>query len=311
MKINQKINFREKMLLQFIAEKISLGLGKSHEGQMWIPCNGKQLSELFACSERTIRYSISKLCAMGLFMKRQLANNPMDRTNYFSVAPDFAIAKTKETFASSIVQKLQPAYMDINNYNNKSHKSYKSERKRKFLESSPAQTSPKTRTASDMLAVWNEEFGRTDCLNLQRSRFLVAAFQRKFEHCLQKWREYLKLIKTSAHLAYEKFRVSLDEILKFHTINTILGDKSYGKDPQRDQMSDALQHIDSVAEDSHCSSIRKRVLRKHGAARYLSWMTRISLGKNANSVRVAAESPFVRDYAMQNFLLDFPECMAT
>ena len=56
-------------------------------------------------------------------------------------------------------------------------------------------------------------------------RNLVAVFQRKFHNSIEEWERYLKLIATSPYLNGEKFKLSVYWILKFLTIDRILGDE--------------------------------------------------------------------------------------
>ena len=177
----------------------------------------------------------------------------------------------------------------------------------------------KPTVVQDMIKIWNQEFpnqkiisGSTEQtgvihLTKQLSRFLVAAIKLKFENCLEKWKHYLRLIKTSAYLMGEKFKLSVMWVIKFLTIDRIrageLGvDESKIPVDALEIESKAQQHADSVNESGTCKQFRHEIIKKLSPAVYLSWFTKVDLIEESTKLIIRAANDFVRDYIKAYFL---------
>ena len=171
----------------------------------------------------------------------------------------------------------------------------------------------------DMIRIWNQEFpnqkiisGSTEQVGVihltkQLARFLVASFKLKFENCLEKWKQYLRLIKTSAYLMGEKFKLSVMWVIKFLTIDRIrageLGvDESKIQIDQSEIEQKAITHANSVDESETCKQYRREIIRRLSPAVYLSWFTKVDLIEESKNLVIKAANDFVRDYIKANFL---------
>jgi len=183
----------------------------------------------------------------------------------------------------------------------------------------PTRDNSRSTIVQDMIKIWNQEFpnqkiisGSTEQtgiihLTKQLARFLVAAIKLKFENCLEKWKRYLRLIKTSTYLMGEKFKLSVMWVIKFLTIDRIrageLGvDESKIQIDQSEIEQKAIAHADSVEESETCKQFRHEVIKKLSPAVYLSWFTKVDLIEESKKLIIRAANDFVRDYIKANFL---------
>lgn len=179
-------------------------------------------------------------------------------------------------------------------------------------------------TCLDMIKIWNQEFpnqkivsGLTDqtgviYLTKQLARFLVAAMKLKFSNRLENWKKYLRLIKTSAYLMGEKFKLSVHWVIKFLTIDRIrageLGvDESKIPVDTSEIEKKAIAHADSVDESETCKQFRHEIIKKLSPAVYLSWFTKVDLIEESKKLMIRAVNDFVRDYIKANFLDEIGE----
>lgn len=171
----------------------------------------------------------------------------------------------------------------------------------------------------DMIKIWNQEFpnqkiisGSTKQVGVihltkQLARFLVASFKLKFENCLEKWKRYLRLIKTSAYMMGEKFKLSIQWVIKFLTIDRIRAGE-LGVDESKipvdtDEIEKKAQaHVEAVDESETCKQYRREIIRKLSPAVYLSWFTKVDLIEESTKLTIKAANEFVRDYIKANFL---------
>ena len=178
---------------------------------------------------------------------------------------------------------------------------------------------PRSTIVQDMIKIWNQEFpnqkiisGSTEQVGMihltkQLARFLVASLKLKFENCLEKWKRYLRLIKTSTYLMGEKFKLSVMWVIKFLTIDRIrageLGvDESKIQIDQSEIEQKAIAHADSVEESETCKQFRHEIIKKLSPAVYLSWFTKVDLIEESKKLIIRAANDFVRDYIKANFL---------
>jgi len=178
---------------------------------------------------------------------------------------------------------------------------------------------PRSTIVQDMIEIWNQEFPNQKIisssteqtgviyLTKQLARFLVASFKFKFENCLEKWKRYLRLIKTSAYLMGEKFKLSLQWVIKFLTIDRIRAGE-LGVDENKIQIDQseieqkAIAHADSVEESEICKQFRHEIIKKFSPAVYISWFTKVDLIEESKKLIIRAANEFVGDYIKANFL---------
>lgn len=194
----------------------------------------------------------------------------------------------------------------IFNTNNNINKSYKSQdslkndfsenstkgfhnNKKVILDSCNKDSKSKNTTIQDMLKKLKAEFPDIPVfLNKNLARNLVAAFKLKFKNSLAKWHEFLKLVKTSTYLMSEKFRLTIQWLLKFSTIDRLfqgdlevkLAEVFFSKTPDEEaeiiakehtKTSELLNEIDNSEETEKCKEIRKKLLQKLGNIKYDTW----------------------------------------
>jgi hypothetical protein len=121
---------------------------------------------------------------------------------------------------------------------------------------------------SGMLKIWSEVFpeipanpAKEACINL------AAALRKKFSGSLERWREYLSLIRTSDYLMGKDFNLDLLRALKFHTIDMVLAGEfgvSRPKDLPIGTREEAEAHIGSLNESEKCLELRRSILDRHG-----------------------------------------------
>ncbi|MCR4623987.1 MAG: hypothetical protein K5780_05070 [Alphaproteobacteria bacterium] len=138
------------------------------------------------------------------------------------------------------------------------------------------------------------------------ARFLVASFKLKFESSLEKWKHYLRLIKTSTYLMGEKFKLSVHWVIKFLTIDRIrAGELGVDESKIPVDISEIEQkaqaHAEAVEESENCKQFRREIIRKLSPAVYLSWFTKVDLIEEAKQVIIRTANKFVRDYIEVNF----------
>ena len=193
----------------------------------------------------------------------------------------------------------------------------------KDTQTAVSENSSKTMAAGpsclDMIKIWNQEFpnqkiisGSTEQtgvihLTKQLARFLVAAIKLKFENSLEKWKRYLRLIKTSTYLMGEKFKLSVMWVIKFLTIDRIRAGE-LGVDESKipvdtDEIEKKAQaHVEAVNESETCKQYRREIIRRLSPAVYLSWFTKVDLIEESKKLIIRAANDFVRDYIKANFL---------
>ncbi|MDR2267912.1 MAG: hypothetical protein LBD81_00485 [Holosporaceae bacterium] len=283
----------------------------------------QEITEELHCVEKTAGVMIKRLCDLGILKKRQLATKKWDRRMYYTIDERFIFAciEDEKTTVSippkttvSIRTKGCDHIKDIINLN-KSNKS-KIENGHKFKSGLQICTDrPKPTIVQDMTKIWREEFPHSPIVFSQRlCKFLVSAFQRKFNRSLEKWREYLRLIKSSAYLMGERFKIWISNMLRFETIDRIFNGefgvkKEYIQKTEKELLTEALFSLENTSESEECVTIRRRALQKHGPATYLSWLSKVSLKKDG-VLKVCGSSRFVLDYVTRNFLGEFGECVA-
>lgn len=166
----------------------------------------------------------------------------------------------------------------------------------------------KNTTVQDMLAHWNKNFPKSEeKLSKNLGKLLMGAFIHRFENNMEKWQHYCAKIASSPYLMGEGFVLSLNWVLRFSTIDRILKNELGVKDIQfipsvQTLENQALSHIDGVGESGLCKQTRHLLLKKLGAATYVSWFTKVRfLESEKGRVIFKADNRFVEDYITQKF----------
>ena len=199
---------------------------------------------------------------------------------------------------------------NINNISNKIHKSYKSgsiasrgiafsgkisapkaqakslqEHNEELAREAISKQTPnrKPRFVQQMMELLNKYFPemmKNFHLTKTIARNFVAMLKYKLHWRIEEWERYLKLIATSPYLNSEKFKLSVYWILKFITIDRILGgdfgvnpDKiTYTKEEKEEMVENKKQQIqqkiDDIKEPETCKQARVKVLDILGADDY-------------------------------------------
>jgi len=320
--------------------------GLKKDGKTWIYNTHQQWAEQIGFGVTTVRESIASLEQLGFISSDFLNPNKRYRVKYYSINFEaiedhfeklaFKKEKTSEknlikntpvsTVSESSEQQLN-RQMERQMYTKNKIQEIKSNKSinQKILEEKTEEKAeiisdnPKSTIVQDMIKIWNQEFpnqkiisGSTEQVGMihltkQLARFLVASFKLKFENCLKKWKRYLRLIKTSAYLMGEKFKLSVQWVIKFLTIDRIRAGE-LGVDESKIPV-DALeielkaqQHADSVEESDICKKFRHQIIKKLSPAVYLSWFTKVDLIEESKKLIIRAANDFVRDYIKANFL---------
>ena len=165
----------------------------------------------------------------------------------------------------------------------------------------------KKTTAQDMLALWNKTFPNAKVLmNKQLAKQLIAAFNNKLQKDIKNWKNYLDRLESSVFIMSEKFLLTLDWALKFHTIDRIFKGDLGAKDipvvvDQKTQEEQALEHIQSVNETNRCKDVRQIIMKGVGSTKYNAWFTKVDFVESEDDVQMKAQNKFVEDYITQHF----------
>ena len=321
--------------------------GLKKDEKTWIYNTHQQWADQIGYGVTTVRESIAVLERLGFINSDFLNPNKRRRVKYYSINFEniesyfakLATQKTKKIQKESTITTApvsavsEPSKQQLNRQmerqmytNNKIQeiKSNKSINPKIFEEKIEEKTesineNPKPTIVQDMIKIWNQEFpnqkivaGSTEQtgvihLTKQLARFLVAAIKLKFGNCLENWKRYLRLIKTSAYLMEEKFKLSVQWVIKFLTIDRIRAGE-LGVDESKIQIDSseieqkAIAHADSVNESETCKQFRHEIIQKLSPAVYLSWFTKVDLIEESKKLIIKAANDFVRDYIKANFM---------
>lgn len=288
------------------------GYGIIKKGKVWIYNTLEQWAEQLKVSKITIRRAISSLKSDGLINSEYLSPNKRNRTLYYSIDYEKVfqflhaqLAINKRRFEPKNEHIIEHMYIDNKIQDNKSNKS-------KMLNDNSVKNISISRTTpvQNMLKVWNEEFSQKHViLDKTLARFLVAAFKIKFDSCLEKWRTYLKTIKTSAFLMSEKFKLSIRWVIKFLTIDRIrageLGVDSSKIPVDRSKIYEkTVEHVENVQESQRCKSFRKKIAKMLSPEIYMAWFTKVRIYDNTKEMVVETPNDFMTDFISTHFLRD-------
>jgi hypothetical protein len=138
------------------------------------------------------------------------------------------------------------------------------------------------------------------------ARFMVAAFKTKFKSSLKEWRRYLKILKTSAYLMGEKFKLSILWVIKFITIDRIrageLGVNASQVALEKEDLEEKLtSHMEALGETELCKKFRHIIAEKLSLQTYLSWFTSVNFMEVKGKIVMKSDSKFVEEWIMLNF----------
>ena len=254
------------------------GYGIEKYGKTWIYNTLSDWANQLKCSSKTIQRCVQRLKELNLIDSKHLAGNKRDRTCFYCVNYSELI---------SFFEK-KSVHMGVQMYiRNRKHKINKSDK-------------PKTTTVQDMIKIWKKYYP-DNVMKLTKSlaRNLVAAFKLKFHRSMQEWEKYLQCI-------YKNKNGSINSIIQFEVIDDHIEICDFDKkiEIHEKNMKAALDHISSLQESETCKNMRKEVVRKYSAEKYIAWFTKVDLFEQNGSIiaRLKKVSNFVRDYMNTNFI---------
>ncbi|MDR3031388.1 MAG: hypothetical protein LBU35_03325 [Holosporales bacterium] len=323
-------------LIYWSEHKKNYGIRK--EGRVWIYNTLDDWAKQLDVSKSSVRRAIFSLKSKAIIDSEYLSTNKRNRTLFYSVNIEklkaFSGSETRASCTQKTVRRermsehmAERMYNNSNNTDiNKSNKSKKIEKEvfEDLKESSPKPTEeaaatredvqtpperPKPTIVQDMLKIWSEEFPSNKIvLTTRLARYLVAAFKMKFNSSLREWKKYLQLLKTSAYLMGEKFKLFLDWAINFTNVDKLksgwLGTKEAEVSVDESEIAEsAEQHVESVEETEKCKETRRKIIKKLSPAIYNSWFGKVDLTEEEGRVFLKEpENRFLRDYIALNFL---------
>ncbi len=309
-------------LSYWLSNKNNYGVQKFEK--KWIYNTLEQWAKQTKFSKISIRRAIENLKKQNIVFSEYLSQNKRDRTLFYSINYKKLneILENSSALKNNIEEQNEHMgehmyYIDNNNNFNKSYKSLNNFSEKNFKDlgeniSNSEILVPKllvtaklkNTTVQDMVKVFNDEFSDiTIKLDKNLARNLVAAFKMKFESSLEKWKNFLKLIKTSSYLMGEKFKLTLRWLLKFSTIDRLkLGElgvkikEFFTNEIQEDELQKRVeQHIAETDEDENFKTFRKQIAQKLSNAVYLTWFAKIKFKKQKGITNIIYPNKFVED----------------
>ena len=303
--------------------------GIEKEGRIWIYNSLDKWAEQLGVSKSTIQRTIRSLKKQSILDSAYLSYNKRNRTLFYSINYDklAGLNHIPELVKNVKYHKgndhmVDHMYIDNNNNFNKSYKSIKNLSQKKledinldehtivenqnpeYTNSEKVTEKPKNTTVQDMIRVFNEEFSDVSVqLDKSLARNMVAAFKIKFENSIQKWKGFLKLIKTSNYLMSEKFKLTLKWLLKFSTIDRLnLGELGVkicnifiNKIDDEELQSRVEQQISETEEDEIFKNFRKQIAQKLSNAVYLNWFSKVKFENLKDIIRLVYPNKFIED----------------
>ena len=307
--------------LQYWTQRGQYGIEK--DGRIWIYNTLDSWSKQLKCSKSTTQRIIRDLKGQGIIDSAYLSYNKRNRTLFYSINydkfSDVNLVKNKSKTEDEDHMFDHMYYKDNNNKINKSYKSSNSFFQKNSDVSKPANVEKsKNTTIQDMLKTFNSEFSDISVrLDKNLSRNLVAAFKLKFEGSLEKWNQFLKLIKTSTYLMSEKFKLSLHWLLKFSTIDRLkLGElgvkinEFFTNDLfENDWRSKVEQQIAETDDCEKIKTIRRKIAEKITPAKYMTWFKNVKFLQKNKKIELIYPNRFIEDAIKTKFFTDL-SCMA-
>lgn len=317
--------------------------GVTKHDRRWIYNTLEQWAEQLGVSKSTVRRAIAYLKAREFIDSQYLSPVKRDRTLYYSInyekINDFirehmtqfhppkilSTTNIKRTITASPyahvnnINEHLDEHMYIKNQlqNNKSNKSIKKIKKQdcsnliKILQDSNKIPKQKPTIVQDMLRIWQEEFYNLPVILSKRlARFIVAAFKSKFDSCLEKWRKYLKTLKTSAFIMSNKFKLNIWWVIKYTTIDQIR-EGWLGTDEKKIPVNtseiykETISHIENVPESQKCKTFRTKIAKTLSPEIYISWFKSVKMYDFPEGIVIETPNNFITDSISTHFLRNF------
>jgi predicted transcriptional regulator len=295
----------------------SKGYGILKEGRGWIYNTLDEWAKQLKISKSSVRRAISSLKAKGIVDAEYLSANRRDRTLFYSVNHEkLKQFFNKEEKSCSCVQKTgfrkhinehmeEHMYIETENSKQIINKSNKSRPAAVDILKEKDLKKEKPTIVQDMIKIWKEEISPEVILTPKLSQYLVKIFKERFNSSLKEWKRYLKLIKTSAYLMKEEFKLTLFWAIKFITIDRLrAGELGVKEDKIPLDISEleekAEKHIAFLDETEKCKEIRRKIVKDHGPAIYNAWFEKVRLIEERGGVVLHYPNSFTRDY-IQNY----------
>lgn len=312
----------------WLSNKNDYGIQKF--GWKWIYNTLDQWAKQTKLSKISIRRAIENLKKQNIIFVEYLSQNKRDRTLFYSINYKKLDDILNGSYALESKEKIQNEHLNEHMYNkennNKINKSYKSpdnfsQKSSKVSEivvSVSDSEKPKNTTVQDMIKAFHEEFSDVQ-INLDKNlaRNLVAAFKLKFEGSLEKWKHFLKLIKTSTYLMSEKFKLTLRWLLKFSTIDRLrLGElgvkikEFFTMVSDEEWQSRAEKQISKTDEPEEIKIIRKKIASKISPAKYMAWFKNVNFLQKDGILELIYPNRFVEDIIKTKFSENFNELIS-
>ena len=286
--------------------------GVEHNGKIWIYNTLDDWAKQLGVSKRTIQRIIKALRDDGFIEATYLSDNKRDRTLFYTI--NYEKFNARKLLKHQAVLKKNGhivdhmVYIDNNNKNfDKSYKSPDSEISKKSSKASVQAEKPTI--VQDMLNEFKKEFPEVPVfLTRLLARNLVAAFKIKFQNSLNEWKKFLRLIKTSAYLMGERFKLTIHWILKFVTIDRLrqgdLGVKLDQVIENPDETKQQIQqNIEQLKESQLCKNKRIEMLHIVEINKYTKYLSNINKCRFVEeNGEVIAEFLGQPDFDMQIFL---------
>ena len=294
--------------------------GIEKDGRIWIYNTLDEWAKQLKVSKSSVQRTIRSLKEKGIIDSDYLSCNKRNRTLFYSI--NYDKLQDSSMFQHVVKNNCNSNISDhmVDHMYNKKHKqinnkSYKSpdnfSQKKLEVEISDVGKQKNT-TVQDMMKVFNQEFSNLPIqLNKNVARNFVAAFKLKFENSLEKWKEFISLVKTSTYLMSEKFKLTVNWLLKFSTIDRLkngeLGVKIkefFTNEIQEDEWnSRAEQQIAETDEPEEIKSIRKKISEKITPAKYIAWFKNVKFLQKNETFELIYPNKFIED----NIKLKFSE----
>ena len=293
---------------------------------IWIYNTLDNWAEQIKVSKSSVRRAIALLKEKGIITCTQLSPNKRNRTLYYAIDYEnidhFLRHKKTSCVKNSVLITKQNEHMDEHMYIkdnskqlvNKSNKSLKNNNDQNNFylpkQESAKNTKQRTTIIQDMLQIWYEEFTKSHViLNKKLARFLVAAFKNKFDSCLEKWQKYLKVLKTSAFIMSNKFKLTIWWVIKYVTIDRIregwlgVNENKIPVDAPK-IYEKTVEHIENIQESQKCKSFRRKIAKALSPEIYMAWFTKVQMHDNTKEIVVETPNDFMTDFISTHFLRD-------
>lgn len=311
--------------------------GKVIAGERWIyNSHDDWAKQIKIYSLSTIRRAITKLETLGFIKSNFLSPKKSDRTKSYTINYDKLNTHTLKTEGEGSADRKTIPDSEILPPTKMNRPCVQNEQI--LIETkitSKSKNSSEANASSDivlkLLGIWEKRVGEgvgqgSLRLNPKRSRFLMAAFQTKFNRCFEQWTRYCDAIASSDFLMGRikaSFKASLDWVLKFDIVDRLFeGDfgitKKFTAMPQRagdsqageggtfsvcleTTLCDEMDHINTSDEPDAVKNVRKSLLKRVGQGAYVSWFRNAKIVEDTVNISLKCPNPFYKDYVTTHF----------